>query len=427
MLSILGGYYATVTSQRHFTMYLACQLVDKIIHAPFNPFLPIFVAEQLGRPQAFAALLRGAETLAQTAASLGFGLLSTNARAKAALVVASLNTPLAGALFLMRSPGMLIVASALHGALSGVGSSVSSLYLVTLAPPERMGSASSLQYVGNTMGSAIGAAIGGAILARSTGFRTLALTMLVGALPVQIVTALVMPSLVAADPGSKPSGQNVQAASVPATPLASESLRELLGRPAVRALLMMQYLRTCFWGCASMSIPYLLNNLAEHAKSTVGFYSLGSLSSAMVSMLVLGGVSDANKNGGTIARCCLLGLAVLSPCIGVAGRAKSAVGVLVAGWCATCLAWSVSGQINPLTRQVARRGSEGRLTGLVSAAWAAGSLCGAQLHGWGVNSRLRLLYLGLGALLVVAERCTAVLLRAVAAENAVAALTQSTI
>eukprot|EP01043_Picozoa_sp_COSAG02_P007977 COSAG02_NODE_247_length_27137_cov_61.275057_23_plen_428_part_00 len=427
MFSILGGYYTTLTSQRHFTIYLAWQLVDKIIHAPFNPFLPIFVAEQLGRPQAFAALLRGAETLAQTTASLGFGLLSTNARAKAALVVASLNTPLAGALFLMRSPTILVIASALHGALSGIGSSVSSLYLVTLAPQERMGSASSLQYVGNTLGSAIGAAVGGAILARTNSFRILALTMLVGALPVQVVTALAMPSLATGDSSSTTNRATVQIAPESATPPASESLQELLGRPAVRALLMMQYLRTCFWGCASMSIPYLLNSLAVHAKSTVGLYSLGSLSSAMVSMLILGGVSDATKNGGTIARCCLLGLAVLSPCIGVAGRAGSTVGVLIAGWCATCLAWSVSGQINPLTRAVARRGTEGRLTGLVSAAWAAGSLCGAQLHGWGVNSRLRLLYIGLGVLLVVAERCTAVLLKAVAAENSAVALAKSTI
>jgi hypothetical protein len=44
-----------------------------------------------------------------------------------------------------------------------------------------------------------------------------------------------------------------------------------------------------------------------------------------------------------------------------------------------------------------------------------------------VNSRLRLLYFGLGALLMVAERCTAVLLNAVAAENAAAALAKSTI
>ena len=65
-----------------------------------------------------------------------------------------------------------------------------------------------------------------------------------------------------------------------------------------------------------------------------------------------------------------------------------------------------------------RAGEEGRLTGLVSAAWAAGSLCGAQLHGLGVTGRLRVLYFGLGALLLIAERATSALLRALAAEKA---------
>ena len=354
---VLGDYWATITSERRFTIYLCANFIDKVIHAPFNPFMPIFVAEQLGRPQAFAAALRGAETLAQTLASLGFGLVSTNARAKTALVLGALNTPLAAALFLMRSPSMLMVAAAVHGALSGVASSVSSLYLVTLAPPARVGAASSLQYMGNTIGSAIGAAIGGIILARSTGFRTLAWIMLASAAPVQIVVALAIPSLASTGTkdGAAPADQ-AAATAVTQSDQPSASLGDLLARPAVRALLLMQYLRTCFWGCASMSIPFLLNSLATNSKSTVGLYSLGSLSSAMVSMMVLGAVSDARGNGGGITRSCLLGLAALSPCIGIAGRAGSATGVLVAGWTATCLAWSVSGQVNPLCRRVARRG-----------------------------------------------------------------------
>ena len=115
---------------------------------------------------------------------------------------------------------------------------------MTLAPPERLGSASSLQYVGSTMGSAIGAAIGGAILARSSGFRTLALAMLVTSLPVLTVTALAMPSL-AAEGGSSSSApiEKSTRSDQPSTGLSPpvETLGELLARPAVRALLMMQY------------------------------------------------------------------------------------------------------------------------------------------------------------------------------------------
>lgn len=397
---------------------------DKVIHAPFNPFLPIFVAETLGRPQSFAAAFRAAETLAQTLASFGFGLLSTNARAKTALVLAALNTPLAAAVFLMRSPSLLMVAAAVHGALSGVASSVSSLYLVTLAPPERLGAASSLQYVGATLGSAIGSAIGGMILARGAGgkaggFGALAGVMLASSVPVLLVIMLAMPSLGAGTERDNEASSTRTSSSSSVPPSSQRSLGDLLRVPAVDYLLLMQGLRTCWWGSTSMSIPYLLNALTNGNKSMVGLYSLGSLTSAMLVMLLGGALSDAHRphGGGYIVRGALCLLAVLSPMIGIAGAAGSAAGVFVAGWVATCLAWTVSGQVNPLVGAVAEHlrdsegggGEEGRLTGLVSAAWAAGSLCGGQLHGRFVEGTrsLWVLYVALGGVLLLAERATA--------------------
>ena len=127
---------------------------------------------------------------------------------------------------------------------------------------------------------------------------------------------------------------------------------------------------------ATLSIPYLLNSITQ-SKAKVGWYSLGSLTSAMICMLLGGALADSKGarpsrppdtahsaldapeaeppsrldpgskllrrcDNGAIARACLLGLAVLSPCIGIAGAAGSAVGVAVAGWAATSLAWSVS-------------------------------------------------------------------------------------
>ena len=159
MSAVIKSYWATLAADRRFSLYLGSKLLHSVIQAPFNPFLPIFVAESLGRPQAFAAALRAAETLSQTLASLVFGLLSTNSRAKLALALATLHTPVAAAMFLSRDPSLLMVLASLHGVLSGVSSSVSSLYLVTMAPPARIGAASSLQYVGSTLGSAIGAAM----------------------------------------------------------------------------------------------------------------------------------------------------------------------------------------------------------------------------------------------------------------------------
>lgn len=240
-----------------------------MLHAPFNPFWPIYVAERLGRPQSFAAAFRAAETLAQTLASFAFGVVARNTLAKFALVVAMLKTSLAASIFLIRSPPLLMLAAVVHGALSGVASSVASLYLVTLAPADQLGCAASLQYVGNTLGSAVGGALGGWIIARHS-FRRLAVLMFLGTAPVLSIVVCAIPALTDAGApytlhvvGPEKAHQTRQQGSL-----------ALLQRPAVRALLLVQWLRTVFWGCASMSIPFLLNQISGSNKQLVGWYEL---------------------------------------------------------------------------------------------------------------------------------------------------------
>ena len=60
MSAVVKSYWATLAADRRFSLYLGSKLLHSVIQAPFNPFLPIFVAESLGRPQAFAAALRAA-------------------------------------------------------------------------------------------------------------------------------------------------------------------------------------------------------------------------------------------------------------------------------------------------------------------------------------------------------------------------------
>eukprot|EP01047_Picozoa_sp_COSAG01_P055208 COSAG01_NODE_6121_length_3840_cov_2.844159_1_plen_439_part_00 len=383
-----------------------------MLHAPFNPFWPIYVAERLGRPQSFAAAFRAAETLAQTLASFAFGVVARNTLAKFAMVVAMLNTSLAASIFLLRSPPLLMLAAVVHGALSGVASSVASLYLVTLAPADQLGCAASLQYVGNTLGSAVGGALGGWIIARHS-FSHLAVLMFLGTTPVLSIVVCAIPALT--DAGAPctlhVAGAQYRVGGGPGPEKARQTRQgslALLQRPAVRALLLVQWLRTVFWGCASMSIPFLLNKISGSNKQLVGWYrlrhagippgllswlriprcvlrgcdgrrdhrgarwrgrrySLGSLSSAMVCMVVGGHLSDrwtrampkgaassVGRYDTTVASQCLMGLAVMSPLIGCAARRRSIVGVLAAGWLSTCLAWTVSGQISPLARSVVR-------------------------------------------------------------------------
>ena len=85
---------------------------------------------------------------------------------------------------------------------------------------------------------------GGQILSRFT-FRTLALYMLVGAVPVELVVLLALPSLRSAAP---PGPDTTSSDGGEGKARGGSTLRETLSRPAVQALLVMQCLRTCFWG-----------------------------------------------------------------------------------------------------------------------------------------------------------------------------------
>ena len=85
---------------------------------------------------------------------------------------------------------------------------------------------------------------GGQILSRFT-FRTLALYMLVGAVPVELVVLLALPSLRSAAP---PGLDTTASDGGEGKARGGSTLRETLSRPAVQALLVMQCLRTCFWG-----------------------------------------------------------------------------------------------------------------------------------------------------------------------------------
>ena len=85
---------------------------------------------------------------------------------------------------------------------------------------------------------------GGQILSRFT-FRTLALYMLVGAVPVELVVLLALPNLRSAAP---PGRDTTSSDGGEEKARGGSTLRETLSRPAVQALLVMQCLRTCFWG-----------------------------------------------------------------------------------------------------------------------------------------------------------------------------------
>jgi len=170
--------------------------------------------------------------------------------------------------------------------------SVASAVVIATAPTGNLGTAGSLFYVGNVFGSAVGSAVAGAALARGRSFRHLAVVMAAATAPL-IGTAITMLPASAA-PAEKKS-------------ITLRAAVEAMRQPAVALLVTWQFLRTVFWGAASMSIPYWLNRLgtaaelvsgsvsagtaSAAAKALVGWYSLVSLVAAQIAMVGVGRVS----------------------------------------------------------------------------------------------------------------------------------------
>ena len=92
-----------------------------VVLGPFLPFLPIFVAEQLELPQSFTGLYRTVGLISMVVSPIVLGaVLSDGRRAKPAVVLGMLGTPLAAGLFVARQPTLMVAVAVAQGVLDGV-------------------------------------------------------------------------------------------------------------------------------------------------------------------------------------------------------------------------------------------------------------------------------------------------------------------
>ena len=160
----------------------------------------------------------------------------------------------------------------------------------------------------------------------------------------------------------------------------------------------MQFLRTTFWGAASLTMPFLMNELTG-SKIAVSSFNTVSLVAGMVSMIVVGAISD-RVGRRKIVPVCIAGIGIASALLAVS--AGNAATLFMAGTLATTVAWTLSGQITPLAKEMSEPGEEGRLVGMILFPWALGMLAGAQIHGQMSESNPGLMFVLLTLLLVAA-------------------------
>ena len=189
---------------------------------------------------------------------------------------------------------------------------------------------------------------------------------------------------------------------------------EIVGRRHVWTLSTMQFLRTTFWGAASLTMPFLINELTG-SKIAVSAFNTVSLVVGMVSMIVVGAISDRIGRR-KIVMGCIAGIGISSALLALSSG--NAAGLFVAGTLATTIAWTLSGQVTPLAKEMSEQGEEGRLVGMILFPWALGMLAGAQIHGQFSESNPGLMFALLTILLVASLGLAELMFRSAAARPA---------
>ena len=94
-----------------------------------------------------------------------------------------IGTPVAAAVFIIVNPGVLLGLSIYRGISDGLLNGGGQTYMIATAPASRLGAATAIYFLGNTLGSALGSLIGGVILELSS-FTILGFAMLAASGPV---------------------------------------------------------------------------------------------------------------------------------------------------------------------------------------------------------------------------------------------------
>ena len=382
---IAGDYVKAVFLDRRFGLFLLLLFINGVVFGPFLPFLPVYVEEELNLSQTFTANFRTISLFLMATFVLLGGVLSDSLGPKKSMMLGLIGTPVAAAVFVIVNPGVLLGLAIYRGVSEGLLNGGGQTYMIATAPASRLGAATAVFFLGNTLGSALGSLIGGAILELSS-FTTLGFVMLVASGPVLLAVLFLLPDVQTGD-SDRPKVRDVL-----------RGYREIVGRRHVWMLSSMQFLRTTFWGAASLTMPFLMHELTG-SKIAVSAFNTVSLVVGMGSMIVVGAISD-RVGRRKIVMVCIAGIGIASALLAVS--AGNAAALFVAGTIATTVAWTLSGQVTPLAKEMSEPGEEGRLVGMILFPWALGMLAGAQIHGQFSESNPGLMFALLTLLLVAA-------------------------
>ncbi len=361
---------------------LTVQLLNGIMLMPLSNFFAIYLNEVMIYPVRQVAQVIALGQIVGMAASLVGGSLSDRWGHKRVLVLGVGATATSSLLYLFDVPWIIVLLWAIGSAGLGFATLSGQGYLTMAAGAGILGLSSALYNWGYTIGGAIGAPLAAAILG-DDNFRGLGLA-LAGLGVTTTLVATFLPSL-------RPSPDSEDVVS------ASGGYWALLHRKRIALLGLLRFLPTCYYGVMTL-LPLLIKQQGGSNATVAGYVAVSSIF-ASLAQLVAGRSAD---RWGVRIPTQIAFAAILTAICGTILTAQSVWGLYVFGTLGIGAAWSLSTLLPGMVTSAAEPAIRGRVFGLLHLLWTAAMICGTLLGGALLETDVRLPFLIVGVLNVVA-------------------------
>jgi len=372
-------------------LLLTVQLLGGIMLMPSWNFFGIYLNETIEYSVSQVAQVMAGGRVVGMIASLVGGGLSDRLGHKWLLALGMGGIALSSLLYVFRVPWLVAVLWSVGCAGRGFSTLSSQGYLTLAASAGALGVFSALYNWGYTIGGAIGNPLAAVILG-DDNFYALGLA-LTGLGILTILVAVFLPHL------------QVRAHQGKSAPT-SRGYGELLQRPRIVVLGVLRLLPTCYYGVTTL-LPLLIKQQGG-SNASVAWYAAISSVFASLTQLLAGRVAD--RKGVRLPTQIAFGV-ILTAIVGTIFTARSVWGLYIFGTLGVGAAWALSTLLPGMVTFAAEPEIRGRVFGLLYLLWSGAMILGTLLGGELLEIDVRLPFLIVGVLNVIALALTGLFFR----------------
>jgi len=394
---------ATLLRKRHLWPLfglLAVQLLTGMMLMPANSFISIFLNEALAYPiRRVGQVIALGQAVGMAASLLGGGLSDRWGHKRVLILGVGLIT-LSNALFLLHVPWMVVAL----WCMGGVGMAFSVLssqgYLTMAAGAGVLGLASAFYNWGYTIGGVIGNPLAAAVLGKDNFWALGVMLMSLGALGMIVLAFL--PNLRLDENAQEEKGGMFGYG--------------VLLHPRLILLGLLRFLPTTYYGLMAL-VPLLIKQQGG-SNAIVAAYATVSLLLASLAQLAAGRSAD---HWGVRGPTTIAFSVILTAIAGIILTADSVWGLYAFGVLGVSAAWALSTLLPGLVTVAAEPEIRGRVFGSLHMLWTLAMMLGALLGGELLEVNLRLPFMIVGVLNLIALALTLPFFRMTAASDPVTA------